>query len=1512
MNSILHTCTHSNDGSLSRLSDDQMYAAIFNYIDHLFSIIKPKQTFYMAIDGVAPRAKMNQQRARRFRTAYEAEENLKKAIENGEDIPKEDPFDSNSITPGTEFMAKLTDNLKYFIHKKITEDSRWANVEIILSGHEVPGEGEHKIMEYIRAVRAQPEYDPNLRHCIYGLDADLIMLGLVSHDPHFALLREEVTFGPRRGNSSGPKDVTEQKFYLLHLSVLREYLELEFKEIEEQISFEFDFERILDDFILIMYVIGNDFLPHLPDLHLNKGAFPLLLSTFKQTLLQSDGYINEDGKINLKRLNIWVHHLSEFEFENFEEKEVDIEWFNKKLDDVSISGEKKRKKIGKMLILKEQKKLVGYIKPWLMEVSSQPVSTLIDWANEDKLPLLPLRKEDVENNLDFLKEFALHAGFLIVHSKSEDNYTAKFDVDGLPSFETRDDFEERINELRRTVKQYQAANLVESESYLNETKEVYQTKFKNWKNDYYKEKLHFSIDDKEDLLKITEHYVEGLQWVLYYYYRGCPSWNFYYRYHYAPRISDISLGLEALIEKGEDLKFEQSHPFKPFEQLMAVLPARSRKLMPAVYRPLMIDEKSPIIQFYPHEVDVDMNGKTATWEAVVLLDFVDEKKLIAALKPIEEKLTPEEKKRNSYGFPVKFIHNPQIDRVFSSPLPGFFHDIEHDKCYEEKFDLPEVKEYKIGHIEGARSGTDLLAGFPTLQTIPFTFELAQNEVKVFNFSSRSESMILNIENVWADISVEQFAQRFVGRLVYSSWPFLRECKVVKVVDGTNKFESVKSPNGKKLVVTNELDLGEKRAHNSECNNLTFVWDKTKAVRLGNVEVLVHVQPVNGLIRNSKGAYVKTYSKEVEVYPLQLIVKEVTNKDPRFTTRPPLPIDEEFPLGSQVVFLGDMAYGSPARVVGYSGDKLNVQIFKIQSSAEPNIGKRRLIVESKEIQYLPSFEVSKALRINPLLLSKITSQYMIRDGNQKTNIGLELKFESKRQKVLGYTRKLYNGKFWEFSPLAMNLINTYKTKFPQLFAALSKLDGSDMPQASQLLTQDELKLVRKWLKEVKEDFIPVSLESQSLTKFSFAAIENYMDSYIANPVPLLNKDIRGVPRNAILNASDSYQLLSEQKFDLGDRVVYVQDHGKVPILSKGTVGSIFTAGSKTSLAIIFDTPQLSGSNMNGKLSSNRGLLIDSSLVLNLTNRQFIFHSRASQNRKPLSYEEKQAKIKALENRKNGTQPQANVAKTSAGRPNQQSNTNNSNGKQQASKVKSAENAKSAKSLKSSKSNNKSKKGAESVETPETVKSIKHSESKQNVKGSNELLSLLKKKPVDNSNGSEKSDVKKKQKDEEQSDEKDERRPNPAAINQIYGHIFSNVMNEGANPAIGGYNQGVPLPQSQYMQRPLQQPQLQPQPQPHPHPSQFPQGYVPPNYGYPPQYANIQPPTAYQPQQVSHPAQFPSQHLSGSEEHDTKSTLGDSELKREPNAIDRFLQSAKKAEMNVKKDVEAGVEKLEGKE
>jgi 5'-3' exoribonuclease 1 len=102
MNGIIHNCTHKDAGEdvSFRLSEEEMFIRIFNYIEHLFGKIKPKQLFFMAIDGVAPRAKMNQQRARRFRTALEVEQARDKAIAQGVEMPKEEPFDSNCITPG--------------------------------------------------------------------------------------------------------------------------------------------------------------------------------------------------------------------------------------------------------------------------------------------------------------------------------------------------------------------------------------------------------------------------------------------------------------------------------------------------------------------------------------------------------------------------------------------------------------------------------------------------------------------------------------------------------------------------------------------------------------------------------------------------------------------------------------------------------------------------------------------------------------------------------------------------------------------------------------------------------------------------------------------------------------------------------------------------------------------------------------------------------------------------------------------------------------------------------------------------------------------------------------------------------------------------------------------------------------------------------------------------------------------------------------------------------------------
>ena len=79
MNGIIHSYSHPNDNDpLFRVSDEKIFSDIFHYLEALFRIIKPQKVLFMAIDGVAPRAKMNQQRGRRFRSANEAEEQIKK------------------------------------------------------------------------------------------------------------------------------------------------------------------------------------------------------------------------------------------------------------------------------------------------------------------------------------------------------------------------------------------------------------------------------------------------------------------------------------------------------------------------------------------------------------------------------------------------------------------------------------------------------------------------------------------------------------------------------------------------------------------------------------------------------------------------------------------------------------------------------------------------------------------------------------------------------------------------------------------------------------------------------------------------------------------------------------------------------------------------------------------------------------------------------------------------------------------------------------------------------------------------------------------------------------------------------------------------------------------------------------------------------------------------------------------------------------------------------------------
>ena len=130
MNGIIHPCTHPPEGPKPKNETD-MFNNIFQYVDKLVETVRPQRIIYMAIDGVAPRAKMNQQRARRFRSALEAEDReTREVIIKGEwaqrgikfsdkDDKGEFKFDQNIITPGTEFMFRLSRALQFYILERL-------------------------------------------------------------------------------------------------------------------------------------------------------------------------------------------------------------------------------------------------------------------------------------------------------------------------------------------------------------------------------------------------------------------------------------------------------------------------------------------------------------------------------------------------------------------------------------------------------------------------------------------------------------------------------------------------------------------------------------------------------------------------------------------------------------------------------------------------------------------------------------------------------------------------------------------------------------------------------------------------------------------------------------------------------------------------------------------------------------------------------------------------------------------------------------------------------------------------------------------------------------------------------------------------------------------------------------------------------------------------------------------------------------------------------------------------
>ncbi len=273
-----------------KVQQENFFKEVCSTIENLLKISQPRKRLIMCIDGPAPFAKCVQQRARRFRSASEkTEEEMKNS------------FDQNQLSPGTKLMDHLSKYIDWYIRKRISEDPVWQNIEVVFSNEKVCGEGEHRLMAYVRKYGTDEE-----SYCLHALDADIIMLALASHKPNFYVLREDL-YDP--GNA----------FFNINIGEVRKHL-------VEMLKFEhknFRPDYAVNDFVFLAFTVGNDFLPHIPSLEILEGGIDVIIDVYKN-VGKGYGHITQKSgdKILFVRhaLEVFMGTISQYEKGMLEEK----------------------------------------------------------------------------------------------------------------------------------------------------------------------------------------------------------------------------------------------------------------------------------------------------------------------------------------------------------------------------------------------------------------------------------------------------------------------------------------------------------------------------------------------------------------------------------------------------------------------------------------------------------------------------------------------------------------------------------------------------------------------------------------------------------------------------------------------------------------------------------------------------------------------------------------------------------------------------------------------------------------------------------------------------------------------------------------------------------------------------------------------------------------------------------------------------------------------------------------
>ena len=322
-NSIIYDAVHSTKFSeITSDSSEIIISKVISKIEEYISIIRPTNSVFIVFDGVAPLAKLDQQRERRYKSWYQTD--ITQTIMN---LNKADSWNTTAITPGTVFMNKLNSDItKHFTSEKYSNSSSNSisnsNVKIHISTSNEHGEGEHKLFAFIRE---NPDlHNEKTKTIIYGLDADLIMLS-INHlpvCPNIYLFRETPHFIQSIDRSLQP-----DKTYVLDIPLLVEQIQNEMEgafknnnqsHSQSQTSSSHNV-NIVYDYIFICFFLGNDFMPHFPAINIRTGGINKMINAYKATFEGVNSttgdkkYLTDGKKIIWKNVRTLVDFLAKNE-----------------------------------------------------------------------------------------------------------------------------------------------------------------------------------------------------------------------------------------------------------------------------------------------------------------------------------------------------------------------------------------------------------------------------------------------------------------------------------------------------------------------------------------------------------------------------------------------------------------------------------------------------------------------------------------------------------------------------------------------------------------------------------------------------------------------------------------------------------------------------------------------------------------------------------------------------------------------------------------------------------------------------------------------------------------------------------------------------------------------------------------------------------------------------------------------------------------------------------------------